>query len=71
MKSILWKPDPWKGDGCRAKDSKVYLEENEKKTCEKKNIVYKNTCMLCREDGRRYLFIGETNRSLVEMATEH
>ena len=39
--------------------------------CHRRNITYLNTCLLCKETGKRTQYVGESSRSLRERHGEH
>ena len=70
VKNILWKPDPW-GSECKEIACKVCKEGDEKRICNRRNIVYRSTCLICKDQGKKSIYIGETSRTLLERAGEH
>ena len=70
IKGMLWKADPW-GLECEDICCPVCKEEKERKICDLRNIVYASTCLICKDEGRQTLYIGETSRTLKERAEEH
>ena len=70
---ILVRKNPWAGQ-CSRKDCTVCQQENPPKKaveCKKRSITYVNTCLLCKKDGNRTEYIGESSRSVMERHGEH
>ena len=67
---LLTKADPWEGGPCHKKNCKVCPGEGVGK-CGIRNIIYKNSCIECREKGKRSEYIGESARCMRERRAEH
>ena len=49
----------------------IYEPGHEKQICHIKNIVYKNTCIICRRQSKETCYIGELCRALKLRGKEH
>ena len=65
--------DPWGGNQCQDPTCPVCCTEGNmgKSLCKVTNLVYKNTCVLCQEQGKESIYLGESSRSLGERSQEH
>ena len=52
LKSLLWRADPFGGLDCLDQGCPVCNEEGDRQICRTKNIIYTNTCKLCKSQGR-------------------
>ena len=67
---ILHQSNPWAEGKC-SRSGCLPCDTGDQKCCFKRNIVYKNTCILCKKEGKDAVYIGESSRSSNERATEH
>ena len=70
LRSILTSSDPWRDQPCGHPQCTTCLGDNPG-SCKTRSVVYTNTCMLCKEIGRRTYYVGETGRSLAERNRDH
>ena len=72
LQELLTSSNPWGEEPCNRGDClSCPNNTSEKGQCRETNIVYKNTCKLCKTAGENSIYIGETARSLYERGTEH
>ena len=71
LKNLLWCADPWGGIPCTSLDCPVCTSDQETQICKVPNIVYLNTCLICKEEGVTAQYVGETSRTLYERGKEH
>ena len=72
MEHLLCRSDPWK-EGLCGREECLMCASSEKDIgrCRKTNIVYKITCRLCREKGKKMEYWGESSRSGYLRGKEH
>ena len=71
--AILCKADPWAGATCGREKCFPCNSSGEGKAgkCAKENILYKLTCLECKENETTAEYIGESSRSLFLRTNEH
>ena len=72
LKSILHQSNPWAGEPCGRPDCLICSggEENPG-DCQRRNIVYRTSCIECRRNGKKRYYFGESGRSGFERGKEH
>ena len=70
LRSILTKSDPWRDAPCGHPQCTTCRGEKPG-TCRTRSIVYGNTCLACKEEGRKTIYIGESARTMAERGREH
>ena len=70
IKSMLWCADPWGGSQCTDNTCPVccHADNMGKSLCKANNVVYRNVCLLCKEEGKRGLYLGESSCNKGERA---
>ena len=72
LKRILHKSNPWAGTKCDRDDCLVCSLGGENVgSCRQRNIVYRTTCLLCKEKGESRDYYGESSRTPYERGAEH
>ena len=73
LESRLHKSNPWSGGGCSRKGCLVCRQGEEGKSgdCRRRNILYRTTCLECKEKGKDTFYIGESARTSYERGKEH
>ena len=72
MKNILHKSNPWEGQLCARGDCLVCAQGGDGAgKCSKRNILYKTTCLACKEKGKDTNYYGESARTAYERGKEH
>ena len=70
VQGILHNSNPWADELCEREDCPICVREGGGQ-CKKRNIVYKTTCLACKEKGKEASYYGETARSGYERGNEH
>ena len=70
IKSILTDEDPWSSRPCSHPQCTTCEGENPG-DCRVRSVVYNNTCLKCKEEGRVTKYVGETARTMRERSVEH
>ena len=70
LKNILTKADPWMSETCSREDC-IVCQGEKGGNCKTRSIVYKNICLICREQDNKTVYIGESHRSLYERSRNH
>ena len=68
---LLCKSDPYGDILCKREDCLMCSTTTKKGQCRKSNVVYKTTCLLCKEKGRTMEYWGESSRSGYLRGKEH
>ena len=71
VKSLVTRSNPWAGEKCSRGDCPVCSYGEKQGDCRKRNLVYKTQCLVCKEQGREALYVGETARTAYERGREH
>ena len=71
LKTQLWKSDPWNNLQCVDLNCRVCSQDQKQQICHVRNLVYQNTCLICKEAGRLTCYIGESSRCLKLRGLEH
>ena len=72
LQRLLTRADPWSGEDCGRQDCTVCSQPEDKTPdCRMTNLTYRTVCRLCKEEGNRSTYVGETSRSLHERQKEH
>ena len=72
VKNILHKSNPWEGQLCGRGGCLVCAQGGEGGgQCSKRNILYKTTCLACKEKGKDVNYYGESARTAYERGKEH
>ena len=61
---------PWDKKTC-SRRSCLTCAGDDKGKCRSTNILYQNTCMVCKNNGKKTIYIGESGRSNHERQKEH
>ena len=70
IKSLLTKEDPWSSRPCSHPQCTTCLGEDQG-DCRVRSVLYSNTCLLCKEQGVKVQYLGETARTMIERSREH
>ena len=70
LEAILIRKDQWASERCKALDCRVCGEDG-LSICKKRGIIYKHICLLCKAEGRKAIYWGQTSKSLGERAAQH
>ena len=72
LKSILLTANPWSGGWCGRVDCLACEHcEAEDSKCGQRNIVYKTSCLQCKQRGTDRCYYGESARTAYERGSEH
>ena len=73
LEEYLIRKNPWASDPCTRPDCTVCNQEEQPRNpqCKRQNLTYINTCLLCKNKGKKTVYIGESCRSLAERHREH
>lgn len=72
LQSLLTRSDPWAGGDCGRDKCAICTQDWETKpNCRKSNTTYRTVCQLCKAQGDRSTYVGESSRSLYERIGEH
>ena len=66
MKTLLVKSNPWVGSNCPRFNYLPCRADGKKYDCRRRNLVYMSSCNLCKEQGGKACYLGETSNSLHE-----
>ena len=64
LKQLLGNPDRWSGAQCNLTDCLPCKNEDQRVSCRTRNITYKTSCTICKDEGRITQYIGESSNSL-------
>ena len=70
VQGILHKSNSWADELCEREDCPICVREGGGQ-CKKRNVVYKTTCLACKEEGKEASYYGETARSGYERGNDH
>ena len=71
IQRILHKSDPWSKEPCDRPDCLVCMGEDNAGECKRRNVLYRTSCLRCKEKGTERFYFGETARSAYERGREH
>ena len=72
LQDILTMSDPWGDAPCERQDCLMCQGgDRETSRCRTRNVVYTNTCLICKSKGTKVQYVGETSRSVYERLAEH
>ena len=73
LQDQLTSSDPWGGEKCQRRKCKICDQDEMegKPKCKTRSVVYSNTCLTCKNDGKKVQYIGETGRSGMERQRNH
>lgn len=72
MKALLVKSNSWSGSRCpRANCLPCNTADDSPSDCRRRNVTYYTECQLCKKDGIKVQYIGETSNSLSERIGRH
>lgn len=68
LRSIL--PGMREENDCGREDCLVHMNDG-KGRCDREGVVYRGTCIICEEGGKKALYIGESGRSAYARGKDH
>ena len=73
LQDQLTNSDPWGGEKCGRRACGICSQEevDSKPNCKTRSIVYSNTCLSCKNEGKKVQYIGESSRSGMERLQNH
>ena len=73
VESRIHKSNPWSGGDCKRKDCLLCKQGKEGTSgdCRRRNILYRTSCLECKEKGKDTFYIGESSRTSYERGKEH
>ena len=72
LQRLLTRSDPWAGGECNRDNCAICTQDwDSKPNCRQTNTTYRTICQLCKSQGARTTYIGESSRSLFERMGEH
>ena len=69
IKDLLSNPTPWKQSHCGRQD--CWPCQTKEGSCRAKNCTYQISCLECRQEDRKTVYLGETHRTLWDRIREH
>ena len=72
IQQLLTSSDPWETETCSRENCMVCQSSKDGYSrCKETNLLYMNTCRICKSLGKTQVYIGETARSGYRRSIEH
>ena len=75
LRQMLTTSNPWKDEPCGKAGCLMCVQKEMGRDkvgpCKNKSVVYQSSCLMCRKEGKRVTYTGETGRGIEERLGEH